>query len=307
MPAMQNSSVLNDFFNKISNGISHDQQDWNDYQKVIFEYGLGMEETLQFIHFNKPSFDHFIDWVNENKSNHKIIDDAETEPVLTEADLEFWDANGYIILKEAISTEDCKNTVNAILEYLGATLDNPASWYKEHENLEGLMLLFTKHATLEKNRQSVKIKKAYEQLYQTKDIYKTIDKVSFNPPENETFTFMGSSLHWDTSLALPIPFSLQGLLYLNDVSENAGAFHCVAGFHKKIESWLINLPDNVDPRKAAVAQLQPIPIAGNAGDFIIWHQALPHCASANKSHFPRFVQYLTYLPADIITDNRPWL
>ena len=72
MPTIQHSSLLNDFFNKISNGILYDQHDWNNYQKVIFEYGLGIEETLQFIHFNKPSFDHFIKWVNENKSNYQI-------------------------------------------------------------------------------------------------------------------------------------------------------------------------------------------------------------------------------------------
>ncbi|WP_220472639.1 phytanoyl-CoA dioxygenase family protein [Spirosoma foliorum] len=40
-------------------------------------------------------------------------------------------------------------------------------------------------------------------------------------------------------------------------------------------------------------------IAANAGDFIIWHQALPHGSSPNRSREPRFVQYINYAPSNI--------
>jgi hypothetical protein len=55
-------------------------------------------------------------------------------------------------------------------------------------------------------------------------------------------------LHWDVSLARPIPFGLQGILYLADTAANQGAFTCVPGFHRKIDSWLENLPAGSDPR-----------------------------------------------------------
>jgi ectoine hydroxylase-related dioxygenase (phytanoyl-CoA dioxygenase family) len=109
---------------------------------------------------------------------------------------------------------------------------------------------------------------------------------------------MGSKLHWDVSLKPPIPFELQGLLYLTDCGLDDGAFHCVPGFHHKIETWLHDLEEGENPREKALKTLQPIPILGNAGDFIIWQKALPHCATPNYGQSPRMVQYLTYLPND---------
>ena len=94
------------------------------------------------------------------------------------------------------------------MDYLEASLDNPASWYKHHEAKEGLMVLFTKHPTLDKNRASLTIQKAYQQLYETDKIYRVIDKVSFNPPENNSYRFMGSALHWDVSLRFANPFQI---------------------------------------------------------------------------------------------------
>jgi ectoine hydroxylase-related dioxygenase (phytanoyl-CoA dioxygenase family) len=68
------------------------------------------------------------------------------------------------------------------------------------------------------------------------------------------------------------------------------------GFHRKIEQWLRDLKPTDDPRAIAVETLKPVAITGNAGDFIIWHKALPHCATPNHGELPRMVQYLTYLP-----------
>ena len=97
------------------------------------------------------------------------------------------------------------STQRIIWEFLGMQPDNPDSWYVSHPMQKGLMVNFFDHPILEKNRSSARIKKAYEQLYQSQQIYKTIDKVSFNPPVTSTYSFKGSSLHWDVSLQQPIP------------------------------------------------------------------------------------------------------
>jgi len=125
------------------------------------------------------------------------------------------------------------------------------------------------------------------------------DRVGFNPPEIANWKFPGPGLHWDVSLQLPIPFGLQGILYLNDIASNQGAFTLVPGFHNKIESWLKNLPANANPRNENIHSLGTKPIAANAGDFIIWHQALPHGSSPNTTLQPRFVQYINYAPSDM--------
>lgn len=96
------------------------------------------------------------------------------------------------------------------------------------------MVNFYNHPTLEKNRASIKIQKAYERLYQTNKIYKTIDIVSFNPPVTKQYNFLGGNLLWDVSLKQPIPFRLKGLLYLSDCNENEGAFNCIPSFHHQI-------------------------------------------------------------------------
>jgi hypothetical protein len=304
---MKNLLILNAFREDVLANKAIPPNDWNNYQKNLFELGIGMEETLQFLYHNRPNSTDFENWISTNNSGYKNSKTDDIPNVLTEVDLEFWNKNGYVVIKNAIPEADCLETQNAILEFLEASLDNPTSWYKNHEAKEGLMLLFTKHPTLEKNRASLRIQKAYQQLYGTDKIYRVIDKVSFNPPENNNFKFLGSPLHWDVSLQLPIPYKLQGLLYLTDVKENSGAFHCVPGFHLEIENWLLNLPQNVNPREVAIRELTPIPVLGNAGDFIIWHQALPHCATPNSSNLPRMVQYLTYFPVENQDATGKWI
>ena len=112
---------------------------------------------------------------------------------------------------------------------------------------------------------------------------------------------MVSDIHWDVSLAQPIPFSLQGLIYLNDVNIDDGAFHCVPNFQHKVSDWIKTVPKSEDLRSVAASSLKYdlVGISGNAGDMIIWQQALPHCATPNKGHEPRLVQYLTYLPFEL--------
>ncbi|WP_289661920.1 phytanoyl-CoA dioxygenase family protein [Flavobacterium panacagri] len=269
---------------------------WDQTIKTLYDIGISMEDALRFLYFEKPDFKTFKIWIENRKRNAVYATSDLIENVLSEKDLEFWDQNGYVVVKNVISKKDCDDTQKAIWEYLKMDPNKKESWYNQHENQRGLMLNFSDHETLNRNRFSPKIKKAYEQLYKTKNIYKTIDKVSFNPPETAHFTFMGSPLHWDMSLKKPLTFGLQGLLYLTDCGSNDGAFHCVPGFHNQINQWLDELEPHENPRTKALQTLKAKPIIGNAGDFIIWHNALPHCATPNKGENPRMVQYLTYLP-----------
>ena len=290
----------------VSVSAAADTQTWDEEIKTLYQLGISMEDTLQFLYFEKPDFETFKTWITAKKKNENSLSEDSEDEVLSEQDLEFWNENGYVIVKNAISKEDCENTQQAIWDFLKMDPDKKETWYNRHENQKGLMLNFSDHETLNRNRFSARIRKAYEQLYGTTKIYKTIDKVSFNPPETDDFTFLGSPLHWDTSLKQPIPFGLQGLLYLTDCGVDDGAFHCVPGFHNQIREWLENLAPNENPREKAIQTLQPKPITGSAGDFIIWNNTLPHCATANRGKNPRMVQYLTYFPEDYDT-SREWL
>lgn len=269
---------------------------WEEEIEMLYRLGISMEEALHYLYFNTPDFDSFKQWILQHKKENVNKNGEEVEDVLSEEDLAFWEENGYVVVKNAVSIADCEETQKAIWDFLEMSPDKKETWYKKHEEQKGLMLNFSNHPTLNKNRESIRIQKAYEQLYKTKNIYKSIDKVSFNPPESEHFKFLGSALHWDVSLKLPIPFGLQGLLYLTDCGEEDGAFHCVPGFHRKITQWMADLKPTDNPRVVALNTLIPIAVTGKTGDFIIWHKALPHCATANHGVLPRMVQYLTYLP-----------
>lgn len=291
-------NILENLWNRTINtsNVITDAQ-WDEEIKTLYQLGISMEHTVQFLYFEKPDFETFKAWINHQKKDKNTVA-AVTNNVLSEQDLQFWEKNGYVIVKNAVSKEDCEDTVEAIWNYLEMNPDKSETWYTRHKDQKGLMLNFSDHETLNKNRFSPRIKKAYEQLYNSDKIYNTIDKVSFNPPETKDFTFLGSPLHWDISLKQPITFGFQGLLYLTDCGINDGAFHCVPGFHNKINDWLKSLEPNENPRNKAIETLKPKAITANAGDFIIWNNTLPHCASANKGTSPRMVQYLTYLPED---------
>ncbi len=296
--------------------LAHDAliEEWPVDVNLLSTLGLGLEQTIRYIYNTNPTFSEFEDWILDvNKGtvpkdlietfNARVSGKAgevpeEIEQVLSAEDVAFWEDNGYVILKGAVSREDCDKTVELICDYLGVDRNNPETWYSNNADRQGIMVQLFQHEQLQKNRTTPLIRKAYEQLWGRKDILVNTDRVGFNPPETDTYKFPGPKLHWDVSLKQPIPFGTQGILYLADTAANQGAFTVVPGFHKKVGAWMESLPNGANPRTQDLYALGTYPIAGNAGDFIIFHHALLHGASPNTSQVPRFVQYVNYQPID---------
>ena len=274
--------------------------------RALYARGIFMDDALQFLFHQRPSLDAFLTWITARTRARPAHAFEIVDNVLSFDDLQFWERNGYVVLRGAVPSTECEAARAAIWDYLGASLDDRASWYRAHPGKVGFMLQFSDHPALETIRHQPRIRRAYQQLYRSEAIYPTIDKVSFNPPQAADTCFTGSPLHWDTSLALPIPFKLQGLLYLGDCAASHGAFHCVPGFQHRLADWLATVPPGHNPREWAPQQLRPVAVPGQAGDFIIWHQALPHCATPNLGDLPRMVQYLSY-HADDGVDQEEWV
>jgi Phytanoyl-CoA dioxygenase (PhyH) len=279
--------------------------------------GIGLLPTYQFLYGQKPDFESFEQWVITHAGGHITADTIQqcnalfqnktihqqnnTADVLTPDDIFFWETHGYVIIKNAISPQDCDASCKAIMDYLEMDELDAATWYKDTNALQGIMVPLYRDTAIDKNRNSHIIRRAFEQLWNRTNLIVTTDKCGFNPPETATFKYRGIGLHWDVSLATPIPFGTQGILYLTDTAANQGALRVVPGFHKKAESWLKELPENINPREVDLSSFNPIPIAANAGDFIIWNHKLPHDSSPNKAGLPRIVQYINwYVPlADV--------
>ena len=292
------------------------QDEWNIDITLLAVLGLGLEQTIQYLYGSAPGFAAFEKWVLEVNGGHlqqARIDDfnkyiisrvtgyeknnADAD-ILNMDDLDLWDRNGYIIIRNAVTIEDCEKAIDAICDFINIKRADASTWYDMHPSRKGIMVQLFQHPSLEKNRRSPRIRAAYEQLWQRKDLWLNTDRAGFNPPETANWKFPGPRLHWDVSLELPIPFGLQGILYLSDTKANQGAFTLVPGFHNGIEKWLNDLAVGIDPRNEDLYALGAEPVIANAGDFIIWHQALPHGSSVNSSSLPRFVQYINYAPLD---------
>ena len=136
---------------------------WTDEVAFLYKSGISLEATLAYLHSKKPSLEQFEIWIQENaivaENNSEILVNG-----LTTEDLEFWNHNGFIVLKNAISKSDCEQTRIAIWNFLDKSPDDVASWYTQHPDQKGLMVNFSNHPTLNKNRMAPKIKKAFEHL-----------------------------------------------------------------------------------------------------------------------------------------------
>lgn len=239
--------------------------DWVADNTLLSGLRIGLRETDDFLYRNKPSFAEFEAWILEKNGGADRLStalseagvlgepaDPNAEPVLTAADLAFWYENGYIVLHDAVPPENCQAAIAAICEFLDVQLDRPETWYRGPQG-NSIWIPLLHHSAIWANRDAPRIRRAFAQLWGREDIWINVDQAGFNPPEQADWKFPGPWLHSDVSLAQPIPFGVQGILHLADTAANQGAFTCVPGFHRTIDSWLQSLPEGVDPRAQDLA------------------------------------------------------
>lgn len=285
---------------------------------VLSIAGIGFEEALVHLHRERPSFEAFERWILSSagtaidtaamaRFNAAVRDEGASGvgrddgdgPRITSLDddaLEHFRALGFVVLRDAIPLEDARASAARLWETIGADPDDPRTWDRPHPLRQNIMVQCFRGEPFERNRRSPRIRCAFEQLYGRRDIWPIVDRLGFNPPASEASVAAPARLHWDVGLDRPVPFLLQGLIYLNDVGPDQGAFSCVPGFQHRLAGWLRTLPDGSDPQAQDLDALGRVHVPGRAGDMVIWHQALPHGASRNASGVPRLVQYFTYLP-----------
>jgi len=296
----------------------HDVAERQLDQVVLDGLGLGLEQTQQYLLRVAPGFDEFERWIVATTGGVDRLQVARInatvadlplppqvrawlaeidgiEPVLSAEDLAHWAEYGYVIVHDAVPEATLLAAEQAIWNHVGADPARPESWYVADDH--GIMVQLFQHHAFAANRRSPRIHKAFAQLWGTSDLWVSTDRAGFNVPERPGWMFRGPDLHWDVSLACPIPFGTQGILYLTDTPPEQGAFTCVPGFQNHIEAWLDSLPAGTNPREEDLHALGSQPVAGRAGDLIIWDQRLPHGSCPNRGSRPRIVQYVNMYPA----------
>jgi hypothetical protein len=297
---------------KFASGLKADHNEWLLDKALLDLMGLGLQPGLALL-FSCNTLselcqkvrslllsDVYIQQINHQLYQHHTSKELKPTPIilgpLSDDQLAFWHQHGYLVIPDVLTPQQCKDSRQAIWQFLEACPEQPESWYQSPECQEKIMLPLYRHPALDANRQLPLLRQIFEQLWQRTDLVMSTDRVSFNPPETEQWHFPGPELHWDMPLHLPVDFATQGLIYLTDTTEQQGAFCCVPGVHLEIENWL---QQHADGKGYVQHQLLARPakaIAGKAGDLVIWHHALPHGASPNRVDKPRMVQYVNCTP-----------
>ncbi|CAE8678834.1 unnamed protein product [Polarella glacialis] len=138
--------------------------------------------------------------------------------------------------------------------------------------------------------------------------YVTTDRAHFKPPESQRHPAWSDpgkvhdGLHWDietSEVGWPVPFAVQGVLYLEDTAADQGALRVVPGFHRRLAEWSKSQPSDRSGRECPQSlQAGAVPVPGPAGSLVLWHSLLPHGPTRNVSRAPRVSAYVSMLPAD---------
>jgi hypothetical protein len=292
-----------------------DHREWDLENTMLSGLGLNILETDRFLHSaSHTGFDSFERWIVETNGGAieeerltRLRDALAGGPVgsaagcldgvpgLTAEELARWDKYGYVVVHDAVAAVDRDAAAASIYEFLDADPEDPGTWYSNKYG-KTIWVPLLRHPAFVANRKAPRLVKAFAQLWGREDLWPTVDQGGFNPPERDGWTFPGPHAHWDASLAEPHSFGVQGILYLTDTPADQGAFSCIPGFHRSLAQWLKELPPSEDPREAIRRHPGLKPIAGKAGDLVLWHQSLPHGSSPNRGTKPRVVQYISLRP-----------
>jgi len=238
--------------------------------------------------------------------------------ILSEKDLQFFDQNGYIVVKNLIPGEMCDEVVKSMWKFLGMTPNKPNDWYRPPATPFGMIELYHDQA-MWNTRQHPKVYKTFTELWNTGKLWVSVDRLCFKTPRNSNYKNYDHRgfVHWDLDpWEEELPFGLQGVLVLEDTEEDQGGFHCVPGMHKYLKEWIKNVP--VPPQrerfhtagypinvpKYPLQKLKVKKIAAKKGDFIIWRRELAHGNGHNVSKLPRLAQYINMFPERNYSERR---
>ncbi len=230
-----------------------------------------------------------------------ISDRRQPLRVLSEADREQWEHEGYILLPNAVPRENVEAAVDLLWEFQELDRNDPATWQRpplrriemEELNDTGMVEVYN-HQALWNNRQHPRVYDAFVDIWGTETLWVTIDRANLNLPRPGFDGF----IHWDVDTSLdPLPVNLQGLLALNDATAEMGGFQCVPALYRNLEAWRKTQPADRNPYSPDITGFNIVPIEMRAGDLLIWNSLLPHGIRPNRSNKPRLAQYLAMVPA----------
>ena len=242
-------------------------------------------------------------------SNQKLNDRSNGKPlrVLSEEDWRFWMHNGYIVIKNAIPKDQAKATADFIWEFDEKDPNDSSTWYAkpraemQMKELAGTgMVEAYNHQTLWNNRQMQKVYDAFVDVWGTKKLWVTIDRVNLNFPQRPGEEKEGF-IHWDYDPETR-PQNVQGVIALADqMDENMGGFQCIPWLYRNYDTWKLTQPEDRNRFQPNLDSLQDklVKVLMEAGDLLIFNSTEPHGIRPNRSGKKvRIAQYISMMPAE---------
>lgn len=241
---------------------------------------------------------------------------ALSEPlrVLTEAQWQCWQENGYVIVPDAVPPENLAAVVDLLWEFQEMDPHDPVTWQRRPLREIAMpelrhcgMVEIYNHQALWNNRQHPRVHGAFADLWGTEKLWVTIDRANLNVPGGPDSTFSGF-IHWDIDTSqVPLPVNVQGVLTLTETTAEMGGFQCVPDLYRNFSEWVRTQPADRNPFQPDLTGFSIFRPELHAGDLIIWNSLLPHGIRPNRSDRPRFAQYIAMSPAqEDNEDLRQW-
>ena len=233
--------------------------------------------------------------------------------LLSEAQYAAWEADGYVCLPGVVPPALCAAAAAAIREFVRADDGDEATWYANTGDIYDAslaprpahgpcgMVQMSHHASLWAIRQWPGVHRAFADVYGTEALWVTCDRAHFKPPERADHPAWADpgdvhrGLHWDVDVGRPpVPFSAQGVVYLEATDAATGALRVVPGCRGRLaslrEAWRSTGAD-AHAGEAVAAE-------GPAGTLVLWHGATHHGPGRNVGERPRVSAYVAMLPVD---------
>jgi hypothetical protein len=225
--------------------------------------------------------------------------------VLSRADFEHWQTNGFVVVKRAVPSAQIESLKNLLWKFQEMDPNDRSTWnapqLRDHAmkelNNSGMVEIYN-HQALWDNRQEQRVYDAFVDIWDDEKLWVTIDRANLNTPNKSSRAFAGF-IHTDVDTTLdPLPVNVQGVLSLVDVDGEAGGFQCVPEFFRNFEEWKKQQPEGRDGFRPNVDGLEVHPVPMKAGDLLIFNSLLAHGIRPNTSEDKvRMAQYISMTPA----------
>ena len=207
-----------------------------------------------------------------------------------EPDVDHFQREGWVRVDNVVPKKELDAVVDLVCEFFVVDRERMDPRRKFSEVVNGLVPVH-QHQSLWDSRQEPAVHAAFSAIHGTERLWVSMDRASYKPRLSKRAKYVrgdANVIHVDKNLKDEV-FTVQGVLYLTDTSEDQGAWECVPDVFREIRD-----DGRRDLRSGDDFSKYPLhKVPGKAGSLVIWDGRMPHSSGHNWSDKPRFAQYIT--------------